>query len=64
MAKMNDKKAHAQLKKINSERNLIGVGGYRDSRRIRSEQNEKLNTAITEMNKATDELKIQESEDV
>lgn len=60
---MNDKKAHQQLKKINVERNAIGVGGYKNSRRTKCEHHEKFNTAINEMNKAADEQKIKELED-
>ena len=63
MPKMSDKKAHDKIKDINKQRNLIGVGGYRDSRRTRCEQNEKFNTAMGEMNKASDEIKLKEAED-
>ena len=57
---MNDKKAHAALVKLNKQRNAIGVGGYKDSRRVRCEQNEKFNTAITDMNKISDAAKLKE----
>ena len=60
--KLTDKKAHATLKKINSERNLIGVGGYRNSRRTRCEQNETFNKAMGEANKAADEVKLKDAE--
>ena len=63
MAKMNAKKAHEALKKVNAQRNLIGVGGYRDSRRARCDEHEKLNTAMNEMNKASDEVKMEQDND-
>ena len=63
MAKMNAKKAHEALKKINAQRNLIGIGGYRDSRRARCDEHEKLNTAMNEMNKASDEIKMEQEND-
>lgn len=63
MAKMTDKKAHEQIKQINKQRNTIGVGGYKDSRRTRCEQHEKFNTAINEMNKLSDEQKMKDISD-
>lgn len=57
---MNNKSAHNKLKDINKQRNTIGVGGYKDSRRTRCEQNEKFNTAMNEMNKLSDENKMKE----
>ena len=60
---MNSKQAHKKLKEINTQRNLIGVGGFKDSRRTRCEQNEKLNTAITEINQATDKAKMEAQND-
>ena len=63
MAKMSEKKAHEALKKINAQRNLIGVGGYRDSRRARCDEHEKLNTAMNEMNKASDDVKMEQDND-
>ena len=63
MAKMNDKKAHEALKKINAQRNLIGVGGYRDSRRARCDEHEKLNTAMVEINKLSDEARLKVEEE-
>ncbi len=59
---MNSKQAHEKLKEVNKQRNLIGVGGFKDSRRIRCDQNEKFNTAINEINKMSDEQKLKESE--
>ena len=63
MAKMNAKKAHEALKKINAQRNLIGVGGYRDSRRARCDEHEKLNTAMNEINEASDKVKMEQDND-
>ncbi len=60
---MNDKKAHEALKKINSQRNAIGVGGYKDSRRQKCEGHEKFNTAMNEMNVISDKQKIKELND-
>ena len=59
---MNDKQAHEKLKKINSDRNKIGVGGYRDSRRERCNRHEKFNETMNELNKASDESKLKESD--
>lgn len=63
MAKLTDKSAHEKLKDINKQRNTIGVGGFKDSRRTRCNQNEKFNTAITEINKLSDEQKMKEAND-
>lgn len=60
---MNDKKAKEKLKEINKQRNLIGVGGFRDSRRTRCEENEKLNTALNDINKASDKVKMEADND-
>lgn len=60
---MNSKQAHEKLKQINKQRNAIGVGGYKDSRRIRSEQHDKFNTAMNEMNKLSDDTKMKEVSD-
>ena len=60
---MNEKKAHEALKKINAQRNLIGVGGYRDSRRARCDEHEKLNTGMNEINEATDKVKMENLDD-
>lgn len=57
---MNSKKAHEQLKKINSQRNMIGVGGFKNSRRDRCESHEKFNTAMNEMTKLSDDQKMKE----
>lgn len=43
---MNDKKAHAQLKKIQSESNK-----YRNSRREKNERHEHFNDAVHELKK-------------
>lgn len=59
---MNSKKAHEQLKKINAQRNAIGVGGFKDSRRSKCDRHDKFNTAITEMNTASDKLKMEDLE--
>ncbi len=59
---MNDKQAHNALKKINAQRNVIGTGGYRDSRKAKVERHETLNTAITELNKVSDQQKLKEIE--
>lgn len=59
---MNDKKAHDQLKKINSQRNLIGVGGYKNSRRDKNDNHDKFNTAMGEMNKLSEEQKVKDNE--
>ena len=63
MAKMSEKKAHEALKKVNAQRNLIGVGGYRDSRRARCDEHEKLNTAMNEINDASDKVKMEQDND-
>jgi hypothetical protein len=55
---MNDKTAHAALKKINDQRNKIGVGGYKDSRRDKCERHEKFNETMNEMNKISDTEKM------
>jgi len=57
---MNSTKVHERLKEINKQRNAIGVGGFKDSRRTRCEQHEKFNTAISEITKLSDESKIKE----
>lgn len=62
MVKLTDKKAHAQLKALDKQRNAIGVGGYKDSRRSKCEQHETFNKAMTEMNKLSDESKLEEIE--
>lgn len=59
---MNDKQAHAKLKKINADRNKIGVGGYRDSRRDKCERHEKFNETMKEMNKLQDEQRLKEED--
>lgn len=58
---MNDKTAHAKLKKINEERNKIGVGAYKNSRRDRNERHETFNESMTEMRKISDEQALKES---
>ena len=60
---MNDKSAHAALVKLNKQRNLIGVGGYCDSRRAKCEGHEKFNTAMREMTEQEDARKLKEAED-
>lgn len=55
---MNDKSAHNKLKDINKQRNTIGIGGYKDSRRMRCEGHDKFNTAISEINKLNDDEKM------
>lgn len=60
---MTDEKARESLKKLDDKRNLIGVGGYKDSRRMRSEQHEKFNTTMKEMTEESDERKIKEAEE-
>ncbi len=55
---MNNKSAHNKLKEINKQRNTIGVGGYKNSRRTRCEGHEKFNTAISEMGKLSDETRM------
>ena len=63
MKKLTNKSAHEALKKINAQRNLIGVGGYRDSRRTRCDEHEKLNTAMNEINDASDKVKMEQDDD-
>lgn len=60
---MNDKKAHEQLKKINAQRNKIGIGGYKDSRRERCKQNEIFNTTMGDLNKERDDQAMKENDD-
>lgn len=55
---MNDKKAHSKLKEINKQRNTIGVGGFKNSRRDRCEQHEKFNGAMNEMAELSDKEKM------
>ncbi len=57
---MNSKQAHSKLKEINTQRNMIGVGGYKNSRRTRNEQHEKFNGAMGEMIKLSDDERIKE----
>lgn len=57
---MNDKSAHDKLKDINKQRNTIGVGGFKNSRRDRCEQHERFNGAMNEMNKLSDDSKMKE----
>ncbi len=59
---MNDKSAHNKLKDINKQRNTIGVGGFKDSRRARCESHEKFNSAMNEMEKLSDEHKMREND--
>jgi hypothetical protein len=63
LKKLTNKSAHEALKKINAQRNLIGVGGYRDSRRARCDEHEKLNTAMNEINSASDKVKMESDND-
>lgn len=60
---MNDKKAHDKLKDINRQRNKIGVGGYRDSRREKCERHEKFNETMQEISKEHDEQRMKDVED-
>lgn len=57
---MNNKSAHNKLKEINKQRNAIGVGRYKDSRRTKCESHEKFNEAMNEMEKLSDESKMKE----
>lgn len=57
---MNNKSAHSKLKEINSQRNLIGVGGYKNSRRDRNDRHEKFNETLSEMNKMSDAQKLED----
>ena len=57
---MNSKQAHAKLKEINKQRNTIGVGGYKNSRRDKCNGHEKFNTAMNEMEKLSDDTKMKE----
>lgn len=57
---MNDKSAHKKLKEINKQRNTIGIGGFKDSRRSKCEQHETFNTAMVDMNKLSDDNKMKE----
>lgn len=57
---MNDKQAHEKLKKINSQRNAIGIGKYKDSRRNKCERHDNFNKTMNEMNKISDENKMKE----
>ena len=59
---MNSKKAHEKLKDINKQRNAIGIGSYKDSRRRKCEQHEIFNKAMVDLNKSTDEAKLKEIE--
>jgi hypothetical protein len=56
---MNSKQAHAQLKKINAQRNAIGVGGYKNSRRTQCDRHEELNESLNEINKLSDKIKME-----
>lgn len=56
---MNNKSAHQKLKDINSQRNKIGVGGFKNSLRDRQERHEKFNETMVEMNKQSDEMKME-----
>lgn len=55
---MNDKSAHEKLKEINRQRNTIGVGGYKNSRRDRCAGHEKFNDAMNEMIELSDKEKM------
>ncbi len=57
---MNDKTAHAQLKKLNAQRNAIGVGGYKDSRRAKVERHEEFSKSMNEIKKISDQNKMKE----
>ena len=59
MPKMTNDKAHAELKKINAQRNAIGVGGYKDSRRDKCEKYEDLKDSLNEINKLSDKVKME-----
>lgn len=51
---MNNKKAHEKLKEINAMRNNNGVGGFKDSRRLKNERHQKFNDVLVEMSKLSD----------
>lgn len=55
---MNSKQAHNKLKEINAQRNAIGTGAYKNSRRDRCESHEKFNGAMVEMNELSDKEKL------
>lgn len=59
---MNSKQAHNKLREINKQRNTIGVGGFKDSRRSKCERHEKFNEAMGEMTKQSDASKMKEIE--
>lgn len=60
---MNDKQAHKKLKEINSQKNTIGVGAFKNSRRDRNDFHEKFNETMQEMNKEFDEQRMKEKSD-
>ena len=55
---MNDSKAHEKLKEINRQRNVIGVGGYRNSKRDKNERHEKFCKMMNEVEATSDKIKL------
>lgn len=49
---------HKKLKEIERQRNLIGVGGYRNSRRERSERHENFCKTMKEIEASNDKRKL------
>jgi len=55
---MTDKQAHSKLKDIETQRNTIGVGGYRNSKRDRDARHKIFSKATREAEALSDRLKL------
>lgn len=55
---MNSEQAHKKLKEIERQRNLIGVGGYRNAKRDKNNRHESFSKTISEMNAMNDKMKL------
>jgi len=55
---MTDKQAREKLKAIDRQRNLIGVGGYHNSRREREDRHKIFSKATREAEALSDKIKL------
>lgn len=55
---MNDEQARKQLKEIERQRNLIGVGGYKSSRRERNDRHETFCKTMKDIEAQNDKRKL------
>jgi len=55
---MNDRQAKEKLRDIDRQRNLIGVGGYKNSRRTRNERHESFCKTMKDIEVISDKQKL------